>query len=172
MKIRTLKKYTQCFSLCAAVLALSACAHKQPTVNTPSINVPITSADAQTDTLINQAASSVSQSLTDMSATQTAAYPGVKVPPPLNAKSTGLSQTVTINWNGPVAPLLRKITETGHYKFQVIGKNIGIPALVSVNMKNATLASALRNIRYQVAQKADLIIYPKKRLVELRYFGA
>ena len=109
------------------------------------------------------------QSLQQLSAIQMAVHPHIKMPKPLDAHAIGLGGQVSVDWNGPVEPILSQITKAAHYKLTILGTEPSIPVLVSVNQRNKTLANLVRNITYQVVHKATIKIFPRSKTIELRY---
>jgi defect-in-organelle-trafficking protein DotD len=91
------------------------------------------------------------------------------MPVPVNAAQVGMAQIVSVSWNGPAAALLKQIAEGSHYKLQILGTAPSIPLVVNVNADNQPLADILRDVTYQVAKEASVKLYPKQRIIELRY---
>ncbi len=81
----------------------------------------------------------------------------------------GMSQPVNLDWSGPIAPLLQKIADLGHYQFKVLGIEPPLPILVSVTAKGIPLAQVLKDADLQVGKRADIMVYPSNRVIELRY---
>lgn len=118
-----------------------------------------------------EAATSVSHSLEQLAAMEKAVHPSIKLPAPPNPTSIGMAQLASVDWNGPVEPLIRKIAAATHYRVRVLGRPLAIPPLVSISAKNTPLADILRDASFQVAKKADIIIYPRSHVIEIRYLG-
>jgi defect in organelle trafficking protein DotD len=123
----------------------------------------------EANTRLIKAADSVDQSLQHLFELEAAAHPHLKLPAALDAKKAGLTLKTTINWTGPVLPLLKKIATSAKYKISVLGKEPAIPVIVSLNKRNTPMAEVLRNIQFQVERYADVVINPKTRVIELRY---
>jgi defect-in-organelle-trafficking protein DotD len=51
----------------------------------------------------------------------------------------------------------------------VLGNAPAIPLLVTVYAQNKSLAEVLRNVGYQCGRRANVIIFPENRTIELRY---
>lgn len=120
-------------------------------------------------TKMTEAATSVSASLNELAAIEKATHPKAKLAPPLNPDSIGLGAPTSVDWTGPVEPLVAKLAAAGNYKFRVVGKNPSIPVLVAVYAVNMPIADILRDANYQAGKKADIVIYPSRRTIELRY---
>lgn len=136
-------------------------------VTTPT--APITSSDHNARTQIVEAANSVSSSLQELSALQTATTPHAKLPPPLDPKTTGLSTVASINWNGPVEPIVKRIAKACHYKVRVLGHAPSIQDIVNINAENQIMADILRNVSLQAEPEATIKVYPETKIIELRY---
>ena len=116
-----------------------------------------------------EAAASVDSSLQQLSEIQVATHPDVNIGTPENAKTLGMTQITSINWTGPIEPLLQHIATMSHYTLHIVGNPPAIPVLINLNKKNEVLATILRNITYQAAKQATITTYPKKHVIELRY---
>lgn len=149
------------------VMLLASCARIPPSIN---VNETPVSDDAAQIKLA-EAASSISQSLEQLAAMEKAVHPNVKIPPPPDPASIGMARLASVNWNGPVEPLIRKIAAASYYRVQVSGKRPAIPALVSVSAQNTPVADILRDASFQVEKKADIVVYPRRRIIEIRYVG-
>ena len=80
-----------------------------------------------------------------------------------------LQTRASVDWSGPVQELTERIAKAAHYRLRVLGPSPAIPILVSLDIKDQSLAEILRNIDYQVKSKASIHVYPKNQTVELRY---
>ena len=160
-------------SILVATLALTGCGPEHHNymllkyVTADSAPVPAVDKNAQAQ--IAQAASSVSQSISNLDAMVVATHKNVAMPTPVNAAHVGMAQIVSIAWHGPVEPLLKQIADGAHYHLNVLGTAPSIPLLVNINASNETLADVLRDATYQVAKEATVKLYPHKRIIELRY---
>ncbi len=148
-------------SLCL-VLLLTGCA------TTPK--PPVTPAPDDTVVGLAEAASSVSQSLSDLRAVEVSASPPInnkRMPYPTSYDMN--AERVSLDWSGPIEPVLRRIANMKNYQFRVIGTRPAIPVLVTVMAKNTPLGYVLRDLNFQAGNKASLWVYPGVRIIELRY---
>lgn len=115
-----------------------------------------------------EAATSISQSLYKLAAVEKAATPRklAKLPEP---DSYGMGNLVSVDWTGPIAAILKKIAVLTHYKLRVIGTEPSIPIVVSVTAENEPIGNVIRNAAYQAHKRAQVMLYPKQRVIELRY---
>lgn len=130
---------------------------------------PITASDKNAQTQIAEAASSVSQSLQQLDAIEMANNKSVKLPGPLNPRITGLTQIASIDWNGPLKPIVARIAKAGNYKLRIIGQAPSIKNIVNIDVQNKPLADILRNVTFQAEPQATIKVYPQSRTIELRY---
>jgi defect-in-organelle-trafficking protein DotD len=156
----------------ASAIVLSSCS-KTENLNysyVPTSKTPIESVNTNTQQLLSENSDRVKNSMDELAAIQKSLYPNIELKNPINAKEAGLSQIVSIDWAGPVEDLLTQIANLTHYKLSVLGVKPSIPALVSISMRNVTVADVLRNAMLQVVKKADITVYPTQHVIELRYY--
>ncbi len=157
-------------------LTLSACASK---VNDGMIRYTESSGatgDYSVDKGVQKAqlklaevAISTSESLNQLAAIEKVSSPKAKLGQPIDADRMGLGGLSSVDWTGPVEPLVLKLANAANYKFRAVGKKPTIPVLVAVYAANMPLADILRDVNLQAGKKADIVVYPKNRLIELRY---
>ena len=149
-------------------LALSGCAknNRAGTV----LRHDVANATSDVEQKLAAAAASVSNSLEELAALEKSSQnKRQKLSFPIDAKMIGLNQVVSIDWIGPVAPLIKKLAAAAHYKVKILGKEPAIPPMISLLENKATIADILRNINYQCTDRANVVIYPASHLIELRY---
>jgi defect in organelle trafficking protein DotD len=140
-------------------LTLSACATPPIASSTPS----------PTEISLAEASYSVSRSVADLAETAQAAHPLPPLAPPPSPVSYGMGGLTTIDWSGPVEPLIRQIAKSVNYRVAVMGTPPAIPIIVTINEKNVMLGDVLRNIGYQCGRRATVVVYPSGRVIELLY---
>ena len=158
--------------LLAGTIGLTSCGDGTQKIDYAYFNTnqaPVDSVDKNAQAQLAETATSVNQSLQQLSAIKMATHPGIPVSAPANAKQLGLTQMVSVNWHGPAESILKQIAKVGHYKFQVLGTRPNIPVLVNINDKNVPLANVLRDVAYQISTQGTVETYPKSRIIELRY---
>lgn len=133
-------------------------------------SAPVNNEDPNAQAQIAEAAVSVDQSLQQISAVQMATHPGAKAPPLMNPETLGMAQQTSLDWTGPLEPLLQKIAAASHYRLRVLGTRPAIPVIVEINAQDQPLADILRNATYQAENKADITVYPGTKIIELRYY--
>ncbi len=128
---------------------------------------PIPKADPA-ETTLAEAAVAVTESLHELAELRRAATPaGKKI---VNAETYGhIPGIISVDWSGPVEPLLRKVATVPHFTFRVIGNKPAIPVLVSITKVNAPVSEILRDIDYQIGNQANVRVYADAHVIELRY---
>jgi len=143
-----------------ASVFLSACvANKKPPMNAPVDKATIKLAEA---------AESVSQSLAELARIQVVATPAIRQPADVPA-TLELTNRASIDWSGPIGPLVERIAHVSSYKLRVLGNEPAIPVLVSMNAHNARLGDILRDASFQAGTKAEIRVFPAVKTIELRY---
>lgn len=133
--------------------------------NTTTPNPPIDGTDAS----LAEASYAVSRSITSLSETAQAAHPMPHLESIPSPASYGMSEVTSIDWSGPVEPLVKQVAKAANYRVRVLGQPPAIPVIVTLNDKNRMLADVLADIGYQCGRRASVIVYPESRVVELRY---
>lgn len=116
-----------------------------------------------------QASSTISDSLTASEEIQRATTDPLSMKSLPNADSYNMDQLASIDWSGPIGPIVKKIALASHYQLHVLGESPAIPVLVSIHQKNTPLGYILRDIDYQAGSKANIVVIPDKNIIELRY---
>lgn len=117
-----------------------------------------------------EASYSVSRSISSLSELAQAAHQSsTKLDPPPNPESYGMAGVTSIDWSGPVEPLIKQIAKVANYRLRVLGPPPAIPIIVTLYDKNIMLADALRDAGYQCGRRAEVVIFPDSRVIELRY---
>jgi len=120
---------------------------------------------------LNSAAQSASVSLQQLSALEQAQHPGMDRMPFSNIHDPALDQLILARWYGPIEPLLSMVAVKVGYQFQVYGKKPAVPVLIDIDDQDNLVPAinVLRNISLQAGTKATLLIYPKQKVISLRY---
>lgn len=116
-----------------------------------------------------EASFAVSHSIVDLAETAQAAHPLPDLAPPPSPATYGMAGLTSVDWSGPVEPLLRQIAAAANYRVRSLGTPPAIPVIVTVYEKNAMLGDILRDVGYQCGRRAAVVIYPGSRVIELRY---
>ncbi len=122
-----------------------------------------------TDASLAEASYAVSRSMTRLSETAEAAHPLPQLPPSPDPASYGMAGKTSVDWSGPVEPLVREMAKVTGYHLRVLGKEPAIPLMVSVYNQNTMIADILRDVGFQCGRRATVAVYPDDRIIELRY---
>ncbi len=150
--------------LCSvSMLGLSACSHK-PQANNPADQVVMLNLD--------QAATSVSDSLSQLAAIDKSTHPVAKIPF-VDLQGQNLDHPVDITWNGPIQPLLEKIANAINYKLQVYGQPSLIPILINLDTTGQQVSAkqVISDADLQAGTRASVMIFPDQQIISLRYTG-
>lgn len=142
---------------------LAGCHHvtfKKPPMNNPSDDASIKLAEA---------AVSVSDSMLEMAKIEKVITPPNKDNTLTIPNAYNLQARASVDWSGPVEELTARVAKSAHFKLRVLGKAPAVPVLISLSIKDQSLAEILRNIDYQAGRKAYIYVYPNSQVVELRY---
>src|SRR3989338_8269543 len=120
-----MKKMTWKFSLLLAILLLAGCSGGKKIVDLhlkyiPAHVVPAETTDQQSQEQIAEAATAVGQSLQELSAVQMTVHPPQQLQKPFDPRAVGMDKLASINWTGPVQPILKKIAQATNYKLSLV----------------------------------------------------
>ena len=152
--------------ICASLL-FSACAVKTTRDKKPPQNRPSTDASIK----LAEAANSVSRSLIELARIEKEARPS-KQKHLVDINSYNLQARASIDWSGPIEEIMNRLAKASFYRLRVLGNSPAIPVLININSQDQQLADIFRNIDYLAGDKANVLIYTKSKIVELRYAKA
>jgi defect-in-organelle-trafficking protein DotD len=141
-------------------LVLCACVSPKP---------PQTFDLSKSEVSLAEASYSVSRSVVDLAETAQAAHPLPNLAPPPSPATYGMGGLATLDWSGPVEPLLKTVARASNYRLRVLGTPPAIPVIVTIYTKNTMLGDILRDIGYQCGRRATVVVYPGTGVIELRY---
>lgn len=147
----------------ASTLTIIGCAsvtYKKPPYNAPSDDASIKLAEA---------ANSVSDSMLEMARIEKVITPPSKDNTLTIPNAYNLQARASVDWSGPITELTERIARAANFRLRVLGQEPPVPVLISLNLKDQSLAEILRDIDYQAGKKADIHVYPNSQVVELRY---
>lgn len=128
--------------------------------------------DADIGVQLVNAAKSIEKSLATLAAAQEISNMPVLNTAPLLTPEGGMGGTADIDWTGPIEPLLEKIASMTDYKLKILGSRPAIPIIVSVTQNHAIIADILKNASLQAGKRANIVVFPANKIIELRYrFG-
>lgn len=151
--------------LLVVFLFLSGCQNLAPK---PLKEKEMSSADpALVDTA--EAAVSVSHSLAQLGLAQRNEQGLLKRESEVNDLPRVLARYVSIDWAGPVEPLVKQLAENVQLRLKVIGHEPAIPVIVSVRKRDASVYDVLQDLRGQIGNRAEIMVFPSSGVIELHY---
>ncbi|HSW93802.1 MAG TPA: type IVB secretion system lipoprotein DotD [Gammaproteobacteria bacterium] len=130
---------------------------------------PATDSTNHSSASLAEASYSVSRAISSLSETAQASRPLPALDPPPNPASYGMAGLTSVDWSGPVEPLLKQIAHVTNYRLRILGTPPAIPVLVTIYDKNTMIADIVRDIGFQCGRRAAVVIFPDSRVIELRY---
>lgn len=121
------------------------------------------------DNAANEAGAAIAQSLQDLNQLDHAATPNIQQAKGFDAAKYNMARLSSVDWSGPIEPLLQDIAMLTDYKFTIIGRQPAIPVIVAVSEKNVMIGKIFENIVSQVQSKAEVNLYAQEKLIELVY---
>ncbi len=110
----------------------------------------------------------------DRSLAELAAIERTRTPPNKKLVSMDNSElqnrTVTLDWNGPIAPLVHRVAKLVGYRVRILGRVPAVPILVSVSGHEMPAADLLRDADLQCGKRARIALFSKAKVIELRYY--
>jgi defect-in-organelle-trafficking protein DotD len=136
-------------------------------------NNPTKMLDSEIGNQLSISARSIEKSLATLAATEEINNIPVLNTAPLITPEGGMGGTADIDWTGPIEPLLEKITQMTDYKLKIMGNPSSIPIIISITQSKAIIADILKNASLQAGKRANIVVFPASKILELRYrFGA
>lgn len=80
-----------------------------------------------------------------------------------------LRRTVSMNWNGPIEPVMRALADRAGYQFQMNGDVPPAPVVVNIQAKQKSVVEVLRDAGLQAGSRADVVVDTERHIVELNY---
>lgn len=151
------------------LLLITGCKTTQSASTPPTISNGSSDGSDPAAAQLAEAATSISQSLTDLKAIAKASSPPVNNKRLVYPTSTDMMELASVDWSGPIEPLLQRIARMCDYKLRVIGARPAIPVLVTIVARNTPVGYIVRDANFQAGTRASVLSYPGIRVIELRY---
>jgi len=136
-------------------------------VSSPPASDPITTIDP--DLQLVSVAESVERSLRTLAEAQEEQMNNAINTAPLVTKEGGMGGRIDIDWTGPIGPLVQRIADMSQYHVKVFGPEPEVPVVISVSGKKRVIADVLKDAGLQAGKRAQVIVFPTSRVIELRY---
>ena len=118
---------------------------------------------------MTEAAASVSRSLVNLAQIEQAAHPITQLKPAPSPASYGMAMNASIDWSGPVEPLVNQLAHVANYRVRILGVKPSIPVLVTLSERNVPVADILRDTAFQCGMRAQIVVLPDSKVIEIRY---
>lgn len=131
------------------------------------------SASPQNDqalSMLQKTARSIEQSLSQLAEAEQ--YEKMKQKPNeprIYKQIPGMETVVTMPWQGTLEQAVIKLGGFSGYDVKFMGKPPVIPILVQIGRDPATVSDHMRNLGIQSGSRADLIVDPRQKIIEVRY---
>lgn len=109
-----------------------------------------------------------SAALQTLASVEQARNPGASIQAPPSAPRE-LRRTVSVDWVGPIEPIARSLADRAGYQMLVNGDRPSVPVVVSIQAREKSVVEVLRDLGLQAGQRADIVVDPSRRIVELNY---
>lgn len=163
-KINFFKIFIIIYSI-LCVSFLIGCSSKKKKVKPTNISYD----NKKIENALIKAADSIESSLFSLSNTKESTDPALIDTLPLMTAEGGMGNKVSIDWVGPIAPLLFKIANMSGYKLKILGKEPAIPITITITKKKEFVADILKNASLQAKDRASVVVFPENKILELRY---
>jgi defect-in-organelle-trafficking protein DotD len=155
-----MKRFFLVLAALAPVLVLGACV-QQPK--------PQLVAEPDSTTLrLAVAADRAANALDQLAAIESTRTP-VNLPPLTATAPAELRRGVTINWIGPVEPLVKQLADRASYEFKITGNAPEAALVTSVNARHTPVIEILRDVGLQLGGRGELKVDANLKTVELSY---
>jgi defect in organelle trafficking protein DotD len=124
------------------------------------------------DYQLMQSALSIEDSLRTLAAAQESEVQHAINTDILVAPQGGMGGRASLDWSGPIEPLLERIANMSSYRVKVLGPIPPIPVIVTIAAKDRVVADILKDAGLQAGKRANIVVYPKHKVIELRYLNA
>lgn len=157
-----------CLSLTACTSSPPASAPQLPAKAAP---IPVASVTDAASAKLAEAASSVSQSLTELAAVNKAnmAPQAAKLYPKVDQMQ--IPGTSSVDWNGPIQPLLKQIANAVSYRLVVSGNAPAIPIMVLIRAAERSNAEIVQDAALQAGTRATVTTSYPLKTIYLSYHG-
>ncbi len=136
---------------------------------TPPQNEPKQQQD-QAVTMLQKTARSIESSLTQLAEAEQ--FEKMKLRPSeprIYKQIPGMGDVVTMPWQGTLEQAVSRLAQFSGYEVKFLGRTPAVPILVQIGREPATISDHIRNVGIQAGSRADLIVDPKQKIVEVRY---
>lgn len=161
---RHLVRSVFCFVIALGALGGCSAIDKGFSNNTPQV----VAAPDPVSARLAEAADRVSNALETLAAVENARTPSASSAPIANAPRE-LRRAITVNWVGPVEPVLKMLADRAGYEFKAFGNRPSNAAVISLDVENRAIIEVMRDVGLQLGGRADVRVSGDARRVEIHY---
>lgn len=154
--------------MAACVLALSACEHLPVSERIKPGNPQMVAQPDSVNVMLADAADRAASALETLASVEQTRTPVPAVATIPNAPAE-LRRGVTVEWNGPVEPMVQALTAQTGYTYQAFGDQPPVPLIIALKTTNRPAIEVFRDIGLQLGGRATLKVDANRRVVELYY---
>ncbi len=93
----------------------------------------------------------------------------VTLPPLVANAPIALRRSITIDWIGPIEPIVKRLADRASYEFVTSGPMPEIPVIVNVNTRSTPIISILRDVGLQMNNRGTLKVDAENQVIEINY---
>jgi len=117
---------------------------------------------------LSTAVDKASAALQTLASVEQARNPNAKLQMPPSAP-VELRRIVSVDWTGPIEPITQTLADRAGYTVRINGDKPPVPVVVSVVAREKSVVEVLRDVGLQAGTRADLVVDPARKLVEVNY---
>lgn len=158
-------------SVVCCLLLLSGCASNKPQLPSAAAPIPVNATTDEASAKLAEAASSVSESLAELAAVDKANMAPVAAKLYPHVADMQIPGTSSIDWNGPIQPLLKQIANAAGYRLVVAGNSPSVPIVIMIRAEQRANADIVQDAALQAANRATVKTSYPQRTLYLTYHG-
>jgi defect-in-organelle-trafficking protein DotD len=129
---------------------------------------PVVATPDSVEVKLADAADKAAAALQSLSAVEQVRTPA-PIAPVTPEPTDGLENRMSVDWTGPVEPLLSRLAARAGYTFRQLGWAPAVPLVVQVDTKNRPIYETLRDVGLQIGSRGSLVVDADRQTVELNY---
>jgi defect-in-organelle-trafficking protein DotD len=120
--------------------------------------------------MLQKSAQSIQQSLTRLSEAEQYEKMGINpTKPTVSPKIVGMEQVVVMPWHGAMEQAVTRLTSYANFSLRFLGRPPVLPIIVQLGAAPTSISDLIQNIGIQAGHRADIVVDPGLRVVEVRY---
>ncbi len=115
-----------------------------------------------------QAADRAANSLNVLAAVEQNRTP-VDLPPLTASAPAELRRSITVDWVGPIEPIIKTLADRVSYSFMTSGQKPQVPIVTNINVRSEPVIEVLRDIGLQMSDRGTLKVDANRKVIEINY---